>query len=236
MPLGPRIRELLATGHTIGEISETLGVATNTVAYHRDRAAPQPFVAPDLRHTVSHVETREAVATLLAEGLSRAEIARRLGVNRSTVTYHVNRLGSARDDRGARRYDWVAVQAFYDCGFTVRECRQAFGFSHQTWHAAVKRGDIVSRSGHIPDEELFVKGSRRSRKHLKARLLAGDLKPPICAACGIAEWRGQPLSLAVHHINGDRDDHRVENLELLCPNCHSQTDNFAGRNRRRKAA
>jgi hypothetical protein len=44
------------------------------------------------------------------------------------------------------------------------------------------------------------------------------------------------LSLALHHRNGDGEDNRLENLELLCPNCHSQTDTFAGRNRRARAA
>lgn len=52
-----------------------------------------------------------------------------------------------------------------------------------------------------------------------------------CEKCGLDEWRGSPLSLALHHVNGDRHDNRLANLQLLCPNCHSQTDNFAGRNR-----
>ena len=41
--------------------------------------------------------------------------------------------------------------------------------------------------------------------------------------------------MALHHINGDRLDNRLENLELLCPNCHSQTETFAGRNGHRRA-
>jgi hypothetical protein len=41
---------------------------------------------------------------------------------------------------------------------------------------------------------------------------------------------GCPPALALHHINGDNCDDRLENLALLCPNCHSQTENFAGRN------
>ena len=57
-----------------------------------------------------------------------------------------------------------------------------------------------------------------------------------CEVCGLREWRGVALSLALHHVNGDRDDHRVSNLQLLFPNCHSQTDTFAGRNGHRRRA
>lgn len=51
-----------------------------------------------------------------------------------------------------------------------------------------------------------------------------------CECCGLTEWQGKPLSLEVHHINGDRYDNRRENLQILCPNCHSVTDNWKGRN------
>lgn len=50
--------------------------------------------------------------------------------------------------------------------------------------------------------------------------------------CGLTEWRGKPISLQLDHINGDNFDHRIENLRLLCPNCHSQTETFAGKNKR----
>ncbi len=88
----------------------------------------------------------------------------------------------------------------------------------------------------MPSDEFFAAGVHRSRTYLKRRLLAEGLKEPLCAVCGISEWRGSPLSLALHHMNGDRLDNRVVNVELLCPNCHSQTDNFAGRNGRRRPA
>lgn len=71
-----------------------------------------------------------------------------------------------------------------------------------------------------------------SRQHLKVRLLKEGLKKGVCERCGIDEWLGHSLSLNLHHVNGDGDDNRLENLALLCPNCHSLTPNFGGRNRR----
>ncbi|WP_442911560.1 HNH endonuclease [Lachnospira sp.] len=47
--------------------------------------------------------------------------------------------------------------------------------------------------------------------------------------CGISEWLGNPITIQLHHINGDREDNRLENLIMLCPNCHSQTHNFCKR-------
>lgn len=66
---------------------------------------------------------------------------------------------------------------------------------------------------------------------LKKRLLNEGYLQNRCYICNLmAEWNGKPLSLQLDHINGIYNDHRIENLRLLCPNCHSQTETFAGKN------
>jgi hypothetical protein len=69
----------------------------------------------------------------------------------------------------------------------------------------------------------------RNRWSLKRRLIADGIKEERCEACGIAEWLGAPLPMTLHHVNGVRDDNRLENLQILCPNCHALTDSWGGR-------
>lgn len=54
----------------------------------------------------------------------------------------------------------------------------------------------------------------------------------VCQGCGNSEWRGFPLVLELHHKDGNSKNHRLSNSELLCPNCHSLTDTYKGRNRK----
>ncbi len=61
---------------------------------------------------------------------------------------------------------------------------------------------------------------------LKLRLFNHKLKENKCELCGISKWLGKPITCELHHINGDWTDNRLDNLQILCPNCHSQTDNF----------
>jgi hypothetical protein len=174
--------------------------------------------------------TRERVRQLLAQNKTVAEIAATLGVSRPTVCYHKRRLGYAMSARFASRYDWGAVQAYYDAGHSKRGCQKRFGFSNWAWAYAVKRGAIVPRPHVMPLAELLQRGCRRNRHHVKLRLVAAGLKTNRCEECGLTDWHGEPLSLALHHINGDGLDNRLENLALLCPNCHSQTANFGVKN------
>src|SRR5205823_2812872 len=128
-------------------------------------------------------ETRREVAALLGAGMTRLEAARRLGLAKSTVSYHARRLGLPIDERCNRRYDWAEIQRFYDDGHSVTQCQAHFGFSRQTWNAARKRGAVVARPHAMPLEELL--GAKRNRGHLKCRLIRLGLKEARCEVCGI---------------------------------------------------
>ena len=80
-------------------------------------------------------------------------------------------------------------------------------------------------------DEIFAKDSRLDTGRVKKILIALKLRVYECEICKCKEWQGKALVLELDHINGDNKDHRLENIRLLCPNCHSQTPNFRGRNK-----
>lgn len=186
--------------------------------------------------TIPSAVKRRQVGELRRRGLSYSEIARRLGITKSTVAYHARNAGFAVDEKAARRYDWSAVQAALDAdGLSMRQAMTRFGFTRDSWAKAIARGDLIPRPRERPLEAVLCARSEAGRAEVKRRLLAEGLKVATCESCGVQSWQGAPLSLHLHHVNGDGRDNRLENIELLCPNCHSQTDTFAGRNRGRMA-
>jgi 5-methylcytosine-specific restriction endonuclease McrA len=177
-----------------------------------------------------------AVQAYYDEGHGYAECARRFG-----FTYHgwskaLNRgrlrLAPSRFDDRRRRHDWGAIQAYYDAGASLRDCKVKFCFCTAAWTKAVRRGEIKPRPQHMPLEKLLRDG--KSRYNIKHRLMRAGLLQNRCEQCGLSEWRGKPLIAHIDHINGIKNDHRLENLRMLCPNCHSQTETYSGHNVKRR--
>jgi hypothetical protein len=90
-----------------------------------------------------------------------------------------------------RRYNWAAVQAHFDSGHTYAECVQRFGFTADTWRAAIKRGELRARTRALSLELMMER--RMSRGAIKRRLLELSLLEERCSRCGVTEWRGRPL-------------------------------------------
>jgi DNA-binding CsgD family transcriptional regulator len=232
------IKALMKRGLTLSEIAHRLRLANSTVGYHaralseegNDDRGERAAIATRRDPVAPPSVTRERVRDLLERGYSRAKVAETLGIARSTVTYHAGHLGAEIDDRFGRRYDWHEISRFYEEGHSLADCRARFGFDKSAWHDAVNRGVITPRPARLPLEQLLVAGPRRNRNHLKRRLFDAGLKERRCESCGLGQWQGRAIPLALHHVNGDRHDNRLENLEILCANCHGLTDTWAGRN------
>ena len=75
-------------------------------------------------------------------------------------------------------------------------------------------------------ETIFCERSTYDRKSVRNKIIKENFLEYKCSICNIFDWNNQPLSLQLDHINGVRDDNRLENLRFLCPNCHTQTSTW----------
>lgn len=82
-----------------------------------------------------------------------------------------------------------------------------------------------------PNELIFTKNSSYSNEMVKQRIVKSNLLEYKCVKCGVDSWCGETIVLDLDHINGNNRDNRLTNLRYLCPNCHSQTDTYKGRNK-----
>ncbi|GGY17015.1 HNH endonuclease signature motif containing protein [Streptomyces djakartensis] len=144
--------------------------------------------------------TPEELCAAVSESVSFSEVLRRLG----------------RPDTGTQRAHlrrWIAEDQLTTEHF--------LGQAHQ-------RGKRRPTSARRPEDILVKQDSgSRIRTVVLRRALHEMGVPEECADCGIGpEWLGKPMTLEVDHVNGDWSDNRLENLRLLCPNCHAVTSTW----------
>lgn len=83
---------------------------------------------------------------------------------------------------------------------------------------------------YYPATEYLGTGKFITSDHLKKKLLRDGIKEHKCECCGQTTWLNKPIPLELHHIDGDHSNNVLENLQLLCPNCHAMQDNNSGKN------
>ncbi|MFD9908992.1 HNH endonuclease [Streptomyces sp. NPDC059063] len=124
-------------------------------------------------------------------------------------------------------------------GYHTHISRRIKAYGIDTSHFSKQaRSEMVPdiRRRRTPAEILIVDSTRRVPNTRLKRAMTELGVVERCALCGIGpEWLGEPLPLEVDHIDGDWSDNRIENLRMLCPNCHSTTDTYRGRGKKRRS-
>jgi hypothetical protein len=158
---------------------------------------------------MARIENKEQLEKLAAESRSIGEIARKLEYK----TVKDKKLpGGVYKFIKAKLTDWnIDTSHFVGKGWAKGQTR--------TTDSGV---DKQARKIETPWADAFRVGSRVSNQSLLKRLVLAGKRTYNCERCNINEWMGQPLKLELHHLNGINDDNREINLQIICPNCHSQ--------------
>lgn len=99
----------------------------------------------------------------------------------------------------------------------------------QSWRKGSKEPVVKKKD----IKNILVENNFYNTYRLKRRLINEKFFEHKCYKCGLKEWLGKPIPIELEHINGIKNDNRIENLTLLCPNCHAQTDTYRGKNIKR---
>ena len=100
-------------------------------------------------------------------------------------------------------------------------------FTGAAWNKGLRYKPFGRR---VKLEDILVeKSTYKSSYSLKNTLFKNNLTSKKCECCGLTEWNGNPIPLELHHTNGVNTDNRIENLEVMCPNCHAGTENYRGK-------
>ena len=118
------------------------------------------------------------------------------------------------------------------CSYTNFGCRKSLLRKIEQFNISISHFIKKQRYAKYSDEEIFKENSEYSSMvSIKVKLINKYNWKSECSRCKLSEWMGQKIPIEIDHINGIHNDNRIENLRFLCPNCHSQTDTYTGKNK-----
>lgn len=196
----------------------------------------------------------EEVLVLRENGLNYCEISRQTGINRRTIMdwcagkVDKNKLKTKHSRHRSTDLEFInAVKESYSIAEVLRRLELVrFGGNYKSFHSRVKRLSLdtshFTGQGHlkgkinkyVPElsiEDSFIYDGDLSTTNLKRKILKHQLIEYKCNECQLTEWRGVKLSLHLDHIDGDNRNNLLSNLRFLCPNCHSLTPTYCGKNK-----
>jgi hypothetical protein len=106
----------------------------------------------------------------------------------------------------------------------IKKITDKFNLNYSHFRGAGWRTKYPEKIIYVPIEDYLTNKRYCSSHKLKLKLFKAKLKEKKCERCGIIEWLGGPAPLELDHINGDHFDNMLENLKILCPNCHAIKD------------
>ena len=149
--------------------------------------------------------TKEYLTELIINSISLSEILRTLSLDTSSGNFR------------------TLKRKLYDDQINYDHIKNGPGYD-------IKNANFFKKR--IPLNDILKENSYFNPIHLKKKLINNGMLQKQCAICHIETiWNSLPLCLQLDHINGCSSDNRIDNLRLLCPNCHSQTSTYAGRNK-----
>lgn len=186
---------------------------------------------------------------LFLEEMSLRDIGDSVNLSYGAVRYRVKRM---RITRKGNRPQWskeklastiAESSSFYEVVEKLGLSTQAGTNAYRIKNRALEYGydfshfvpRISVRKPTLSLEEILVENSTYTNTdRIRKRLIASGMKDSRCESCGASEWMEHKLPLELDHINGIKTDNRISNLKVLCPNCHSITPTWKGRNARRQ--
>ena len=197
---------------------------------------------------------KEVLQKLIKEGKSSYEIAKTVGKGQTTIVYWIKKLGLQELYKAVSNYklsedfrDIKFVKSVISSSKSYNEVfikleKNSSSSSYRTLKKFIEKHKIdtshflskkeMAKKLHkegklnkIANSNIFIEKSTCSRAVVKNRILEEGLIDYKCSKCGQDDnWKGEKITLILDHINGVRNDNRLENLRILCPNCNATLD------------